>query len=237
VTESHKFSTLSVYSASESVRWPAVSGGSVSDSVVPPPAPPVCHRSRCFHRRALFDRRRLVFGPLVLVGGLFGTGMLIAAPVASAAILAYGTTPLLAVAATVNPNGSVTITVSGGGFSAGTLVRVTLNGGSTVLGTAIADANGNFSIEVALPPGLAAGDYTVLATGGGITESHVIVLAKATAGTTPGAGSTSTGPTSSGGGLAFTGADETATVIVGAAAIAGGGVFVLSSRRRKSRVR
>lgn len=58
-----------------------------------------------------------------------------------------------------------TIGVSGGGYAPGATVQLTLHSGVISLGTATADASGNFTAQVELPLGLAPGRHQIVATG------------------------------------------------------------------------
>ena len=58
-----------------------------------------------------------------------------------------------------------TVTVSGSGYAPGSSVTVVIYSTPQVLTTVVADASGNFTVEVTVPAGLAAGSHTLVASG------------------------------------------------------------------------
>ena len=175
---------------------------------------------------------RALAAPLAVAGGLAIAAPMVAAPAAFAApLMAYAPTPLSASIGVIGNR--VYVTVSASGFTPNATVTVSL--GSTILGTTTANGSGSFSFTGPLPTGLTAGNYTIVASGGGPSASTVIYLSAGLPGVVSPATATATvtpaAPSS--GGLAFTGADETLTAAAGALAIGGGGMLVLASRKRK----
>jgi hypothetical protein len=125
-----------------------------------------------------------------------------------------------------NPAAGGTITFSGSGFLPGETITITLDNGTT-FPSVVANAAGAFSTTITLSAGLS-GTHTLTATGttSGRTSSTTIQVAAASAnaGVTP---STSTG------GLAFTGAAVVGIGALGALLLVGGAAMVLAGRRRK----
>jgi len=112
-------------------------------------------------------------------------------------------------------------TVSGAGFAPGS-VALSLQSDPVALGSATADAAGNFSTTVTLPSGLS-GAHTIVATQGTVTASASVTI------DCPGAG----GSTGGGGGLSNTGVAVVGIGALGLALLAGGGAMLLAGKRRK----
>lgn len=124
------------------------------------------------------------------------------------------------------------ITVGGSGFLPGTTVTVGMYSLPTLLGTAVADQAGEFSVEVTIPSTHPLGAHTVAASGIG-ADSEPWLL---TAGTTVIAKSVVTPPTPRpGSGLATTGPDAQATtglVLLALISVLGGLALIRGARRR-----
>lgn len=143
------------------------------------------------------------------------------------------------------------VDVDGAGCAPGAEVRATIADGRT-LGTAVADADGSFTIRVGAPADLSLGEHLVTATctgpdgsaarvrsvsfGGaqvnanGTVEQYIRLLVRALVPSTPGSSGYSP-TTSSGGSLARTGSNGTATAVVGFTVLLLGATFVAASRR------
>jgi hypothetical protein len=124
------------------------------------------------------------------------------------------------------------IVISGGGFAPGSTVTITIaaGGGLTlaegdvvVSGTAVADASGNFSIRLQVPPGTPAGDYAVVASGIG-PDGEPVALRSTVTVVAAGAG---------GGGLPFTGSNSGVALWVAFAVVALGAALVIGARQRR----
>jgi titin len=115
------------------------------------------------------------------------------------------------------------ITVMGTGFLPHSTVTVTIYSDPVVLGTAVTDANGNFSLPVTVPASLAAGQHSLVAAGvdpaGAIRTLRLDVTVPSPA--------KPAGPE-----LAYTGADLTVPLSIGAASLVLGGVLLRVNRRR-----
>lgn len=166
------------------------------------------------------------------IAKLAAAGAFVAAVcLSSTAAFAYGpgqTGGLSGNTSTCTVGTSCSETLSGSGMEPGETVNLQVFSSPIELGTTQADASGNFTATVTLPSSLAAGQHTIVATGetSGTTASFAITVAASTTSATVPSNST---------GLAFTGADIGALAGVGALAIALGGLFILSTRRRRSR--
>ena len=120
-----------------------------------------------------------------------------------------------------------TMVVSGTGYLPGSTVTVLIYSSPQVLTTVVADASGNFTVTVTVPAGLTAGQHTLVASGvdnagnARFTTLAVTVSASGVA--------TISGPK-----LAATGADVTAPLLGGLAALAIGGGLIVASRRRSA---
>ena len=161
----------------------------------------------------------------VVAGTLVVFSLLLSASVA----FAYGpgqTGTLTGNTSTCSASSGCSLTLSGSGFQPGETVGLTFNSTPVSLGTTTANSSGGFTFSVTIPAGEPAGNHTIVATGesSGTTASFAITLTAAT-----------TAAPSPSGGLAFTGADISALVGVGAVVIALGGLLVLASRRRRGR--
>jgi hypothetical protein len=114
------------------------------------------------------------------------------------------------------------------GFAAGATVTITLESDPVYLGTATADADGQFSIPVTIPGDATPGAHSVVATGQGASGSPPTIRAglMIMSGT---AGARSEGAA---GALAFTGSDSLPLVWIALALLTVGTAFVLAVRRR-----
>ena len=150
-------------------------------------------------------------------------------------VLAAVTIPAAAVPATVpTKNGDLTLapssagaitpgkklTVSGTGYAPGSMVSVVMYSTPQVLTTVVADASGNFTVEVTVPAGLAAGKHTVVASGVDANGVLRYVTLPITVTTTGGAM------------LANTGADVTVPALGGIAVLGLGAGLIVVARRR-----
>ncbi|GII25050.1 fibronectin type III domain-containing protein [Planosporangium mesophilum] len=125
------------------------------------------------------------------------------------------------------------IVVIGTGFAPHSTVTVTIYSTPTVLGTAVADADGNFSKAVTVPRDLAAGTHTLVAQGVDPTgAAHAMKLAVTVAAAGGGGGSGDSGAST----LPVTGAGVTAMLLAGGVLVgAGGGLVAAVSRPRRRR--
>jgi hypothetical protein len=139
-----------------------------------------------------------------------------AAPYANQATLSVSTT---------NPAVGGTLTVSGSGYAAGETVNLTLESASVSLGSAVANASGDFTTSVTLPSGFS-GQHTIVGTGATSGESASVVICIGSCGTS---GSASSG---GGGGLAITGVAVAVIGGLGVLLLIGGGLMLLAGRRR-----
>jgi hypothetical protein len=139
-----------------------------------------------------------------------------AAPYVNAASIALGSQ----VACTTD-------TVSGAGFAPGA-VALTLQPAPVSLGSATADASGNFSKTVTLPSGTD-GAHTIVATQGSVTASSAVTVD--CSGSGAGGAGISTG---GGGGLSSTGVAVLGIGSLGLILLLGGGVLLVAGRRRRA---
>jgi hypothetical protein len=109
-----------------------------------------------------------------------------------------------------------TITVSGSGYAPGSTVTVLIYSEPQVLTTVVADENGDFTVTVTVPAGLAPGQHTLVASGVDSQGNPRYV----------------TLPVTVVAGLASTGADIAVPAIGGLAALTVGGALLFVSRRR-----
>jgi titin len=117
-----------------------------------------------------------------------------------------------------------TVTVSGTGYAPGSSVSVVIYSTPQVLTTIVADAAGNFTVEVTVPAGLAAGSHTLVASGvdaNGVLRYVTLPVTVTAAGTAQ---------------LAYTGADVVLPAIGGLVAVVVGGGLIVASRRRSANV-
>lgn len=133
-------------------------------------------------------------------------------------------------------------TIGGSGFLPGAEIEYGIYSEPTVLGTAVADAQGAFTAVVTIPADQSAGAHTLAATGIGaegtprlLTSATTVVLPP-TDGGTDGAEGTGTGSGSGdGSGLATTGIDSSASVgiaLLALLALLGGLLLARGARRR-----
>lgn len=137
---------------------------------------------------------------------------------------------------TPTPGQSVTITC--GGYAAGAEVTFTFFSAPVVLGTAVADADGQVSLTAEIPSYASLGAHTITASGAaavGGTLTQTIHL------TVVGAGSADAGtrvPGTVSGTLPTTGSNNSMPLArAGALLLAVGGVAVLVTRRRRAEAR
>jgi hypothetical protein len=134
---------------------------------------------------------------------------------------------------TVKAGGQVT--ASGGGFKAGSAIQLSTQQDATHLGTATADAQGNFSVTFTVPSTFI-GSYDLLATGidssGSVRvlSGSLAVAAEQAQGVTS-APTQSTGNPSSDGGL---GSEPWILALAGGAIVAMTGFFLILAGRRHS---
>jgi titin len=120
--------------------------------------------------------------------------------------------------ATASVSAGKTITVSGSGYAPGSTVTVLIYSEPQVLTTVVADVNGDFTVTVTVPEGLAPGQHTLVASGvDGLGQLRYVTL-----------------PVTVVAGLAYTGADIALPTIGGLAALTVGGALLFVSRRRKA---
>jgi hypothetical protein len=110
-----------------------------------------------------------------------------------------------------------TMTVSGSGYDPGSTVTVLIYSSPQVLTTTVADASGKFTVTVAVPAGLEAGQHTLVASG--LDPSGVIRYV--------------TLPVTVAGSLAYTGFDVALPLTGGLIALGVGATLLVVSRRRK----
>jgi titin len=112
-----------------------------------------------------------------------------------------------------------TVTVTGTGYAPGSSVSVVIYSTPQVLTTIIADASGNFSVQVTIPAGLAAGSHTLVASGvdaSGVLRYVTLPVTVTSSGTAA---------------LAYTGADVGLPAIGGLVAVAVGAGLLVARRR------
>ncbi|MGY1702123.1 hypothetical protein [Geodermatophilus sp. SYSU D00766] len=124
------------------------------------------------------------------------------------------------------------LTIKGEGFMPFSSVSVIIYSEPRVLTTVLADAQGRFEVEVTVPSDLPAGNHSLVASGVDPDgNEHFLRLDV----TVDEAGAVAvTTASSSGGALAFTGAEPLVPALLGGATLVGGGLLVLVSRRRKA---
>jgi titin len=115
-----------------------------------------------------------------------------------------------------------TVTVKGSGYMPGSAVTVAIYSTPQVLTTTVADINGEFTVTVTVPAGLAAGSHTLVAAGvdssGAARYVNLVVTVTADGGAK----------------LANTGADVTLPALGGIAALGLGAGLIVVSRRRSA---
>jgi LPXTG-motif cell wall-anchored protein len=115
-----------------------------------------------------------------------------------------------------------TVTVKGSGYMPGSAVTVAIYSTPQVLTTTVADINGDFTVTVTVPAGLAAGSHTLVAAGvdpsGAARYVNLVVTVTADGGAK----------------LANTGADVTLPALGGIAALGLGAGLIAVSRRRSA---
>jgi hypothetical protein len=114
------------------------------------------------------------------------------------------------------------------GFAAGATVTITIESDPVYLGTATADANGQFSTPVTIPEDTPLGRHTVVATGRRADGSTPATGA----GLMIMSGTADARAEGAAGGLAFTGSDSLPLVWIALALLTVGTAFVLAVRRR-----
>jgi hypothetical protein len=131
---------------------------------------------------------------------------------------------------TSGPHPGDRLTISGSGFAAGAPIQIGIYTTLTPLGTATADASGNFTAVIVLPADLV-GNHTIVASGITSTGSVLFVESKITITAVPVA---ATVPASTG--LAFTGVASTISIWYAGLLLLGAGVVLLvfAARRRVS---
>jgi hypothetical protein len=126
----------------------------------------------------------------------------------------------------VDPGASVTVT--GEGCAAGVAVKILL--GQTQVATATTGADGTFSAPFEVPPGTAAGTYTVDAVNCTVEVLSTTLTVRAAAATATTAATSST--------LPVTGSGTTETLLrVGVVLLASGGLLAFAARRRAATAR
>lgn len=135
---------------------------------------------------------------------------------------------------TQNPAAGGSVTISGQGFGAGESIDITLHTVVISLGTATADASGNFGFSFTLPSGVTGG-HTIIAAGrtSGRSASIAITVGQGVGGVGTGSGSGSAGGSGSGGNLASTGVAIIGIAALGAVLLGGGAALLISGRRRR----
>jgi LPXTG-motif cell wall-anchored protein len=114
-----------------------------------------------------------------------------------------------------------TVTLTGGGYQPLSTVTLVMYSTPTVLGTTVADANGNISATVSLPAGVS-GQHTLVASGvdpSGAPHNLTMAVTVGTAGK---------------GGLPNTGASIALPALAGLGALALGGGLLFAARRRSA---
>jgi LPXTG-motif cell wall-anchored protein len=117
------------------------------------------------------------------------------------------------------------ITIRGSGARPHAIVRIYFFSDPILVGTTRADGDGNFSISVSVPSGVAAGGHTLSAVSNGVTLASVAV-------TVAGSGS---GSASGSGSLPFTGSNTLPGIAIGVVLILLGSTTLLVSRRRREK--
>jgi hypothetical protein len=125
------------------------------------------------------------------------------------------------------------LTISGSGFAAGSPIQIGIYSTPIALGTATADATGNFTAMIVLPAGLV-GNHTIVATGITPTGSPLFVTSKITI--TAVAIPAAVQAADPAPGLAFTGVASTTSTWFAGLLLLGAGVVLLvfAVRRRVS---
>jgi titin len=127
-------------------------------------------------------------------------------------------------------------TVIGSGFLAFSSATVILHSDPLVLGTTVADGNGNVQLTVTLPAAVSAGAHDVVASGvdagGNVRFIRMPVTVAAATPAVAGEDSSVAGDT-----LAFTGTDASDGVITALLLAGTGALLVLSARRRERHAR
>lgn len=185
---------------------------------------------------------------LALLGALAATATVAAGSIgAGAQVYPPGGCSLTVSASVVNAGSTVEVSTTGSdGFAAGATVTLTNQATGEVLATVTADAGGQFSVPIVIPPDSPAGSLVIVASGRGAdgstatcsAEVSVVVVGGATG--SPGAavggsaGRTGSGTGASGGGgaLAFTGGNVGWLLLLALLLLTLGTALVLGARRR-----
>lgn len=125
-----------------------------------------------------------------------------------------------------------TLRASGSGYNPNSSVNIQLSPGGQVLATATADGNGQFARDITIPTDVAAGRYTVAATG--YRNAAPYQLTADLTVTSESAGAAAEQSRSGGATLPRTGAFIAGLAAIGAALTGAGTVAVLAARRRRT---
>lgn len=146
---------------------------------------------------------------------------------AAAAAQGYGSTPSLTASAT-NVTPGQTITVTGEHYPAGS-VNLAFHSDPVALGTAMADSNGHFAVNVTIPASASSGGHTISATSADGSVSLSVAVTVSASGVAGEA--TPATPTASNGILAYTGSHVGMLLGIAGALLLLGLAFAYGSRR------
>lgn len=180
---------------------------------------------------------------LLVVGVVAPAGASTRTAVAAPCVYVRACTPTLSVVSPTTAAGS-TQTVVGTGFLPGdrVTVTITLADGSTIVLTAVADANGSFTLTFTVPDDLGLATLVAVGERSGTASTTMTVVSGGIAGgggptVTDGGGTTGAAAaaagsgSSDGGGLAFTGVAVAATGGLALLLVLTGGVLLVLGRR------
>jgi len=119
------------------------------------------------------------------------------------------------------------MTFVGSGYLPFSTVTLVVYSEPQVVGTVVADENGNFTVDVTIPANLVNGEHSLVATGVDAVGNPYVLRADFTV---SGGIASSAQP----GGLAYTGASIALPMLGGLTAVGVGGGLLVAARRRKN---
>lgn len=173
---------------------------------------------------------------VLVVGVVTPAGASTVTAVAAPCVYVRACTPTLSVVSPTTAAGS-TQTIVGTGFLPGdrVTITITLADGSTIVLTAVADANGSFTLTFTVPDDLGLATLVAVGERSGTASTTMTVVSGGVTdggGTTGGSGVAGAGSGSTdGGGLAFTGVAVAATGGLAVLLVLAGGVLLVLGRR------
>lgn len=132
--------------------------------------------------------------------------------------------------AVTNPAPGESIEISGTGFTPGETVRLELHSTPVVLGTVVADSDGNFRVKVKIPASTPSGAHTIYAIGQ--TSGKTVTAAVTVTGASPASPDSPSSPQARSANLAATGGEISPWMLTGSLVLLLAGGMLLRSHRR-----